>query len=72
MHTIDLAGSQGNVFAIFGIASNWNKQLRRKRDLMEVVKEKHPDGEYFDVLDEFDNMFKNIVTYEFINDPRDE
>lgn len=70
MRTIDLRGPSGNVFAIFGLAQTWNKQLGRKCDLYERVQKNHPEGSFTDVLDEFDKMFPNIE-YEFINDPRD-
>ena len=70
MHIIDLAGPEGNVFAIFGLASKWNRQLDRKRSLSSIVEKKHPNGDYNDVLNEFDKMFK-AIDYTFINDPRD-
>lgn len=70
MKVIDLSGPEGNVFAVFGLAKSWNRQLKRKCDLHKTVKRKHPNGNYNDVLDEFDKMFE-AVDYEFVNDPRD-
>jgi len=69
MKTIDLRGPEGNVFAIFALAATWNKQLGRKVSLMDLVHDKYPNGDYTDVLNEFDKMFEHI-DYEFVNDPR--
>lgn len=70
---IDLSGPEGNAFAVMGLARNWGKQLK------DINKSFNPDKiyaefkkckSYEDILDTFDAMFKDVVDYEFINDPR--
>jgi hypothetical protein len=72
MREINLSGPQGNVFAIAGIAQTWNKQLGNGRHsiLIEADRRHNGVGDYIDVLNIFDEWFKDIVSYEFINDPR--
>lgn len=77
MRTIDLSGPDGNVFVIAGLAQAWNRQLGKpynKRDDLLVATTTRLEGkpgDYEDALDTFDGWFKGIVTYDFINDPRD-
>ncbi len=72
MREIDLSSPQGNVFAIAGIAQTWNKQLRNDRpSLMDEAERREECVDYNGVLDIFDEWFKGIVSYTFINDPRD-
>jgi len=65
--TIDLSGSDGNAFALSAIAKIWSGQLARPLDKPLV------DGakSYEDVLNRFDKLFKGVVDYSFLHDPRD-
>lgn len=76
----DLRGPEGNVFHIAGLAQSWNRQLDNDRpDIMTATtaRLKEADewfegtGDYNDVLDTFDLWFKDVISYAFVNDPRD-
>jgi hypothetical protein len=67
--TIDLAGPDGNVFVLAGIARTWTAQMGEAKNLMAEA-EKRPDCyDYNGVLDIFDEWFPNMVTW--LNDPRE-
>lgn len=68
---IDLRGPDGNVFAIAGIAKSWSQQLGEAKNLMAEAERREDCHDYNGVLDIFDEWFKGIVDYTFINDPRD-
>ena len=76
MITIDLEGSDGNVYFIAGRARTWSKQLHPKAKTQSILDETTEylghEGEYKDVLDTFDRRFKGKVGYEFLNDPRED
>jgi hypothetical protein len=66
MKTIDLAGPEGNAFALCGIALSWRRQI----GLSETLNLDKCDS-YEAVLNRFDELFKDRIDYQFINDPRD-
>lgn len=69
--TIDLAGPDGNVFALAGLAKTWDRQLGHKGWGLLEAADADPDCQnYNDVLDLFDRRFKHIE-YTFLNDPRE-
>jgi hypothetical protein len=63
--TIDLAGPDGNAFALMGFARQWAKQLGRDPD---PIIEEMMSGDYNNLLDVFDKNFKYVAT--LLNDPR--
>ncbi len=70
---IDLSGPDGNVFHIAGLSRSWAKQLGwtgRKLDILAEARDRDKQ-DYNDVLDIFDEWYKDIIDYTFINDPRD-
>ena len=62
--TIDLAGPDGNAYALMGYASQWARQLNRDSDaiLMEMGA-----SDYDNLLDVFDREFGSVCT--LINRP---
>lgn len=69
---IDLSGSQGNAFALIAQARLWGEQLKDvdpKFDPITISK-KLKEGDYRKLLDNFDELFEDVVDYKFINDPR--
>ncbi len=74
---IDLAGPEGNVFHVAGIAKAWNRQLGKpysgRVNLLDATTNRLDgrEGDYNDVLDTFDGWFSGLIDYEFVNDPRD-
>lgn len=64
---IDLDGPDGNAFAIGGIAVAWARQLG-----LPVPNITDGADSYEQVLDRFDQLFKDRVTYKFLADPREE
>lgn len=80
MRDIDLAGPDGNAFALMGLSRSWAEQVGMKPipDLT-VRRETTPEGDvltipatsYNDLLDNFDRVWKDRISYRFINDPRE-
>ena len=70
--TIDLAGPDGNVFVLAGIARTWTAQMGNPKNLMAEAEKRPECQNYNDVLDIFDEWFEHIwcVNYRFLNDPR--
>jgi len=73
---IDLAGPDGNVFNIAGIAKTWRSQLDWAPECMLTATSERIGGAgrgtYEDALDTFDLWFKGKIPYRFVNDPREE
>ena len=63
---IDLHGSQGNAFALMGIADDWLRQLKR-RDEFSVMRTEMMSGDYNNLLRVFQTKFGDLV--EFANAP---
>ena len=59
--TIDLTGPQGNAYNLLGVASNLGKQL--DLDVKEIQR-KMMDGDYENLVQEFDKAFGSIITLE--------
>jgi hypothetical protein len=75
---IDLAGPEGNVAHIAGIAKSWNYQIGLANDpkrgsILDATTRRLGGkvGDYNDVLDTFDLWFEHKISYEFVNDPRE-
>ncbi len=64
--TIDLAGLDGNVYALMGFGNKWCRQLGRDQN---QFMRRMMESDYNHALDVFDDYFGNIVT--FLNDPRE-
>ena len=66
-HIINLAGPDGNAFAIAGIARNWLQQLGEDKNQFAL----EGCDSYEAVLDQFDKLFKGRIDYVFLRDPRE-
>ena len=65
---IDLQGSQGNAFALMGIAEDWLRQMKR-RDEFRAMRTEMMSGDYNNLLRVFQSKFGDLVT--FANAPED-
>ena len=63
---IDLQGSQGNAFALMGIADSWLRQMKR-RDEFSAMRTEMMSGDYVNLLRVFKLKFGDLV--EFANAP---
>ena len=63
---IDLQGSQGNAFALMGIAEDWLRQMG-KRDEFRGMRTEMMSGDYNNLLRVFQTKFVDLV--EFANAP---
>ena len=65
---IDLQGSQGNAFALMGIADDWLRQMKR-RDEFSAMRTEMMSGDYNNLLRVFQAKFGDLVVY--ANAPED-
>ena len=65
---IDLQGSQGNAFALMGIADDWLRQMKR-RDEFNAMRTEMMSGDYNNLLRVFQAKFGDLVVY--ANAPED-
>ena len=65
---IDLQGSQGNAFALMGIADGWLRQMNRRHEF-NAMREEMMSGDYNNLLTVFKKKFGDLV--EFYNAPED-
>jgi hypothetical protein len=66
---IDLAGSEGNVFALIGLAKQIGKESGMNKADIEAITKKMMSGDYHDLLDALVESFPGF-DFEFDNDPR--
>ena len=59
---IDLQGSQGNAFALMGIAEDWLRQMG-KRDEFRGMRTEMMSGDYNNLLRVFQTKFGDLVEY---------
>ena len=59
---IDLQGSQGNAFALMGIADDWLRQMKR-RDEFNAMRTEMMSGDYNNLLRVFKSKFGDLVTF---------
>ena len=67
MLTIDLAGPQGNAFALMGLVKQLGKQLHIDKDKIDTIIEDMMSGDYNHLLEVFQENFGHVV--ELINLP---
>ena len=65
---IDLQGSQGNAFALMGIAEDFLRQMKR-RDEFNAMRTEMMSGDYNNLLRVFEQAFGDYMT--FANAPED-
>jgi hypothetical protein len=61
---IDLAGPQGNAFALMGTAKNLGKHIGMKKEDLNLLIERMTSGDYENLLLEFDKAFGAFVILE--------
>ena len=66
---IDLQGSQGNAFALMGIAEDWLRQMKR-RDEFRAMRTEMMSGDYENLVRIFEENFGDYV--ELVNKPGEE
>ena len=68
---IDLQGSQGNAFALMGIADDWLRQMKR-RDEFNAMRTEMMSGDYNNLLRVFKSKFGDLVTFDNAPEEYDE
>ena len=68
---IDLQGSQGNAFALMGIADDWLRQMKR-RDEFSAMRTEMMSGDYNNLLRVFKSKFGDLVTFDNAPEEYDE
>ena len=66
---IDLQGSQGNAFALMGIADSWLRQMKR-RDEFNAMRTEMMSGDYDNLIRIFEENFGDYV--ELVGKPGEE
>jgi len=66
---IDLAGPEGNAFALIGLAKQIGKESGMAKADIEAITKKMMSGNYYNLLDALVESFPGF-DFEFDNDPR--
>lgn len=58
---IDLAGPDGNAFALMGYASNFGRQLGKSKEEINEIIQEMKSGDYDNLIETFDKYFGDFV-----------
>lgn len=61
---IDLTGPDGNAFSLLAKARKFGKQLSMSNEKIDALIERMMDGDYENLLDEFEKVFGDYVILE--------